>query len=70
METMEEFFKNRIFFFNTRHHVFNHGFIHDFKVKRAFTHESKIHNPLSLNITNTFDLVEKLTLSLYFVLSD
>ena len=48
----------------------DHAFNRNFEVKRAFTHESKIHNPLSLIITNTFDLLEKLTPSLYFVLSD
>ena len=44
----------------------DHAFNHNFVVKWAFLHESRIYNPVSLNITNTFDLVEKInTIALF-----
>ena len=70
MNSLEESFKNRILLAWDTSNMGDHAFNQNFVVKWAFLHESKIYNPLSLNITNTFDLVEKLTPSLYFVLSD
>ena len=43
-----------------------HAFNRNFSVKEAFYYKAKIYNPLSLNITNTFDLIEKLTPLFYY----
>ena len=58
METIEEFFKNKIIVdFNVKHpwDLFN-----IFDVKRECVYRSIEINPLSLNITNSLDLIEKL----------
>ena len=69
MNTLEEFFKNRISF-NVKeyYNAVSLGFDLDC-LADVFTYNSIIHNPQSLNIKNTFDLVEKLTPLLYYILN-
>ena len=69
MKTIEEFFKNRIYYGRCFDVMGDHGFNREFEVKWAFNYEGEIYNPLSLNITNSFDLVEKLTPLFYFIVS-
>ena len=61
MNTLEEFFKNRISFnVEKNYRAVNLAFYVDY-LADEFIYTSIIHNPQSLNIKNTFDLVEKLT---------
>ena len=67
MESIEDFFKNRISFTMWEKYIrFPLISNLNFWIKKSFYNKSKIYNPLSLNITNTFDLVEKLTPLLYY----
>ena len=68
METIDFFFKNRL--------VINERDVRrimpwnvDFTLKHGYEYESKEINPLSLNITNSLDLIEKLKPLLYFTAS-
>ena len=68
MTSIEEFFKNRISFtmWNKTSHDVDHR---SYRVKE-YIYKSKMYNPQSLNITNSFDLVEKLTPLLCYMVSD
>ena len=56
MNTIEEFFKNRLSFnVEKEYRCVSSVCLHD-----EFNYYSTIHNPQSLNIKNTFDLIEKL----------
>ena len=68
METLEDFFKNRII------NEFDDKIItqlncHDFKLKCVYEYKSKEISPISLNITNSLDLIEKLKPLVYFTAS-
>ena len=67
MKTIEEFFKNRIIdkFVDMITNLSNHNF----KLKNNYECNSKEINPLTLNITNSIDLIEKLKPLLYFTVS-
>ena len=60
-------FKNRLSlkFVNEGDWLMNH----DFFIKDHFSTESKIFDPLSLNITNLRDLMEEVTPSIYYMMS-
>ena len=60
MNTIEEFLKNRISFTMERYRRFERDDIQTWGC---------MHNPLSLNITNTFDFVENLTPLFTYLLS-
>ena len=42
---------------------------HDFYIKEHISNDSKIFSPLSLNITNIYDLMEEVTPSIYYMVS-
>ena len=58
MYTIEEIFKNRLSF-NVKKEYFPADFRGDW-LYDEFKYFTTIHNPQSLNIKNTFDLIEKL----------
>ena len=68
MKSIEDFLKNRISFtvWDKTPHDTNH---HSFRVK-DYHYEGKIYNPQSLNITNSFDLAEKLMPLICYIVSD
>ena len=45
------------------------GIDHDFYIKEHISNDSKIFNPLSLNINNIHDLMEEATPSIYYMVS-
>ena len=68
MKTIEDFFKNRVI--NKFDDKVIPGFDnHNFRLKCDYEYNSKEINPLSLNITNSIDLIEKLKPLLYFKVS-
>ena len=68
MKTIEEFFKNRIINeFDDK--TITQLICRDFKLKCAYEYKSKEISPLSLNITNSLDLIEKLKPLVYFTAS-
>ena len=68
MNSLEEFFKNRISF-TMWDDIGDRRYIRCFSTKEAFLYDSLIYNPLSLHIINTFDLVEILTPLFYYIMS-
>ena len=70
METLEEFFKNRISFNVKKKYSIDNIFFSVDCLYDEFYYLSEIHNPQSLNIKNTFDLIEKLTPLLYYISSN
>ena len=70
MNTIEDFFKNRLSFnVEKKYSADNVCFIVDC-LYDEFKYSNTIHNPQSLNIKNTFDLIEKLTTLLYYISSN
>ena len=70
MNTIEEFVKNRLSFnvkkkYSTDNISFSVDCLYD-----EFKYSSTIHNPQSLYIKNTFDLIEKLTPLLFYISSN
>ena len=70
MNTIEEFFKNTLSFnvekkYRTGNICFSVDCLWD-----EFIYTSTIHNPQSLNIKNTFDLIEKLKPLLNYISSN
>ena len=68
MKIIEEFFTNRISF-TIQDVVRPYPINHNYRVKE-YEYRSKIHNPQSLNITNSFDLAEKLMPLICYIVSD
>ena len=67
MNTIEEFFKNRLSFNVKKNYFtdFRGGWLYD-----EFKYFTKIHNPQSLKIKNNFDLIEKLKPLLNYISSN
>ena len=70
MEKPEEFLKNRISFNVKKIYSMDNIFFSVDSLFDEFCYLSEIHNPQSLNIKNTFDLIEKLTPLLYYISSN
>ena len=73
MNTLEEFLKRNRISFNVEknYRAVNLAFYVDYLADEfIYTSTCIIHNPQSLNIKNTFDLVEKLTPLLHYISSN
>ena len=70
MNTIEEFFKNRLSFNVKNEYSADNIFFGVNCLYDEFKYFSTIHNPQSLNIKDTFDLIEKLTPLLYYISSN
>ena len=68
MKTLEEFFKNRLYF-NCKNVIhYNLGNL-EFKDKSLYKYRSKYFTPLDLNIKNSYDLLKRIVPKHYFVIS-
>ena len=69
MKTLKEFFKNRINVGDYNDDIGRLLDSHNFTLKHLYSYKIKEINPLSLNITNSLDLIEKLKPLLCFTTS-
>ena len=67
LENVEDPFKNRLSFRFSR--PGDWAMDHDFYIKEHISNDSKIFSPLSLKITNIYDLMEEVTPSIYYMVS-
>ena len=67
LENVEDPFKNRLSFRFSR--PGDWAMDHDFYIKEHISNDSKIFSPLSLKITNIYDLMEEVTPLIYYMVS-
>ena len=70
MSSVEEFFKNRITFTEEKSYTNTILSLNSRDCFDEFKYKSKINNPQSLNIKNTFDLMKKLAPLINYIISN
>ena len=70
MSSVEEIFKNRITFTEEKSYTNTILSLNSRDCFDEFKYKSKINNPQSLNIKNTFDLMEKLAPLINYIISN